>query len=152
MAQSKYQKTLNMPLSKLMALSRKDLLAATELLTREGNKRLTVMKKKGLVSASPEHIKIWLDDVREAPEGYFRCKSVNEAKRLISACEDEATVIDVIDCDHDLGDYAADGGEGISLIDWLAERGTHYPIEIHTMNPVGRENMQREIDRYWNER
>ena len=34
-------------------------------------------------------------------------------------------------------------------IDWLAERGTHYPIEIHTMNPMGCENMQREIDRYW---
>ncbi len=110
------------------------------------------MKREELFSTWPAHIKIWLDDVREAPEGYFRCKSVNEAKRLISACEDEATVIDVIDCDHDLGDYAADGGDGISLIDWLAERGTHYPIEIHTMNPVGREKMQREIDRYWNER
>lgn len=57
MAQSKYQKTLNMPLSKLMALSRKDLLAATEMLTREGNKRLTVMKKKGLVSPSTAYIR-----------------------------------------------------------------------------------------------
>ena len=32
---------------------------------------------------------------------------------------------------------------------WLAERGTYYPIWLHTMNPVGRENMQRTIDRYW---
>ena len=59
-------------------------------------------------------------------------------------------VIDVIDCDHDLGDYAPDGGDGIKLIDWLAERKTYYPIELHTMNPVGRENMQREVERYWN--
>lgn len=28
---------------------------------------------------------------------------------------------------------------------------TYYPVKLHTMNPVGRENMQREIDRYWNE-
>ena len=57
--------------------------------------------------------------------------------------------IELIDCDHDLGDYAKDGGDGIRLIDWLAERGSFYRIELHTMNPVGRENMQREIDRYW---
>ncbi len=56
--------------------------------------------------------------------------------------------INVIDCDHGLRDYASDGGDGIKLIDWLAERGTHYPVRLHTMNPVGRENIQREIDRY----
>ena len=94
-------------------------------------------------------IKIWLDDLRDAPEGYHHCKSVNEAKRMIEVCEQGRAEIEVIDCDHDLGDYAADGGDGIKLIDWLAERGTHYPIELHTMNPVGRENMQREIDKYW---
>ena len=32
---------------------------------------------------------------------------------------------------------------------WYKE--TYYPVKLHTMNPVGRENMQREIDRYWNE-
>ena len=30
-------------------------------------------------------MKIWLDDIREAPEGYILCHSVNEAKRLIDA-------------------------------------------------------------------
>ena len=97
------------------------------------------------------HIKIWLDDLREAPEGYCHCHSVNETIRKIIECEKKYVVIDEIDCDHDLGDYASDGGDGIKLIDWLAERKTHYPVKLHTMNPVGRENMQREIDRYWNE-
>lgn len=109
--------------------------------------------KSGLVLAGLEkedHMKIWLDDVREAPEEYYHCKSVNEAKKKIIECEQAGTVIDVIDCDHDLGDYAEDGGDGIKLIDWLAERKTYYPIVLHTMNPVGRENMQREIERYWN--
>ncbi len=77
---------------------------------------------------------------------------MNEAKRMIEASEQEGTVIDVIDCDHDMGECVDDGGGGIRLIDWLAKRGTHYPIELHTMNPVGRENMQREIERYWNEK
>lgn len=93
-------------------------------------------------------MKIWLDDIREAPEDYILCHSVNEAKRLIKENE-KLTTIEIIDCDHDLGDYYPDGGDGIKLIDWLAERGTYYPIRLHTMNPVGRENMQRTVDRYW---
>ena len=48
-----------------------------------------------------------------------------------------------------LGDYAYDGGDAIKLLDYLAERETFYPVEIHTANPVGRENMYRILDRYW---
>lgn len=109
--------------------------------------------KSGMILAGlskADHIKLWLDDVREAPEGYYHCRSVNEAMKKIMACEKDFTIIDEIDCDHDLGEYASDGGDGIKLIDWLAERKTYYLVKLHTMNPVGRENMQREIDRYWN--
>lgn len=95
-------------------------------------------------------MKIWLDDIREAPLGYIHCRSVNEAKRFIEENEKTET-IELIDCDHDLGDFAADGGDGIKLLDWLLERGTMYPIKLHTMNPVGRDNMQRMLDRYWTE-
>ncbi len=109
---------------------------------------------EGLVLAGlkePESVKIWLDDERTAPYGYYHCHSVNEAKSKIRECERLCIKISEINCDHDLGDYAYDGGDGIKLIDWLAERETYYPIVIHTMNPVGRDNMQREIDRYWPE-
>ena len=92
-------------------------------------------------------MKIWLDDIRDAPKGYEHCHSVNEAITIIREKKSEA--IEIIDCDHDLGDYASDGGDGIKLLDWLAEQGTYYPIRLHTMNSVGRENMQRTIDRYW---
>ena len=54
-----------------------------------------------------------------------------------------------IDCDHDLGIYARLGGNGIKLLDWLAERGTFYPVELHTMNAVGYSNMRIMIERYW---
>ena len=91
-------------------------------------------------------MKIWLDDIRPAPEGYIWCKSVNIAKRTI---ESAGEPILLIDCDHDLGDYAYDGGDGIKLLDWLVENECFYPIRLHTMNPVGRENMLRMIRRYW---
>ena len=97
-----------------------------------------------------EVVRIWLDDERPAPDGYYPCHSVNKAKELIIKCEQDGSKIAVIDCDHDLGDYSEDGGYGIKLLEWLAERGTFYPIELHTMNPVGRENMQQILDRYWN--
>lgn len=93
-------------------------------------------------------MKIWLDDLRPAPAGFIWCRSVNEAKNVIAESETSQT-IELIDCDHDLGDYAADGGDGIKLLDWLLERGTLYPVALHTMNLVGRENMRRMLQRYW---
>ena len=93
-------------------------------------------------------MKIWLDDLRPAPAGFVWCHSVNEAKTVIAE-QENLQPIECIDCDHDLGDYAADGGDGIRLLDWLLERGTLYPVALHTMNPVGRANMQRMLQRYW---
>ena len=94
-------------------------------------------------------MKIWLDDVRVAPDGYVHCRSVNEAIYVIEKYEQQEK-IELVDCDHDLGDFAINGGDGIKLLDWLLERGTLYPVKLHTMNPVGRDNMQRMLDRYWN--
>ena len=49
--------------------------------------------------------------------------------------------------DHDAGDFRLDGGDYIKLLDWLEERGSCYPIRIHSMNPVGVENMRAIIRR-----
>ena len=73
-----------------------------------------------------------MDDLRPALEGYVWCRSVNEAIRFIKCTDCE---IELIDCDHDLGDYAKDGGNGIKLLDWLVEQGLYYKIHLHTMNP-----------------
>ncbi len=97
-------------------------------------------------------MKIWLDDIRKAPQGYTHTKSVNETISLIQKVEAEGEVIELLDLDHDLGDYYSDGGDAIKLLDWLAERQTFYQISIHTANPVGRANMERMINRYWNGR
>ena len=95
-------------------------------------------------------MKIWLDDIRPAPEGFTLAHSVNEAILFIEHAERLGMPIELIDCDHDLGDYFSDGGGGIKLLDWVCERQAFYPSNLHTANPVGRDNMLRIINRYWN--
>ena len=101
-------------------------------------------------------MKLWIDDVRPAPEGYIWCKSVNQAKRFIDKCDwdekaygsiDFQNHIELISLDHDAGDYASDGGDYIRLLDWLEETGRNYPIRIHSANVVGVQNMRRIIER-----
>ena len=107
-------------------------------------------------------MKLWVDDVRPAPEDYVWCKSVHAAKNAIEAREllngivwyyDNGTKellapFELIDIDHDAGEYAEHyGGDYIKLLDWLEETGRNYPIRIHSMNPVGVENMRRIIQK-----
>lgn len=94
-------------------------------------------------------MKIYVDDLRPVPHGYVGARSVNEAIALILEAEKNDEAIEVLDLDHDLGDFSKDGGDAITLLDWLCERETFYPVEIHTANPVGRANMQRVLDRFW---
>jgi len=84
-------------------------------------------------------VKIWVDDVRPMPKGYtHHCHSVDETITLIQKLEND---IELIDLDHDAGDYWIDGGDFIKILDWLEETNRNYPIAIHTANPVGRQNM-----------
>lgn len=108
-------------------------------------------------------MKIWIDDVRPAPNGYVWCNSVNDAINTIKLREariknilqrytpSETRMkdlsIQVIDIDHDAGDYACYGGDYIKLLDWLEETGRNYPIRIHSQNPVGVQNMRAIIQR-----
>lgn len=95
-------------------------------------------------------IKIWLDDVRPAPdETWWAVKSVNQAKIVIRAAENMEDTTIQLSLDHDLGQWAKDGGDGIKLLDWMAETKRFYPVELHTQNVVGFENMSRLINRYW---
>ena len=110
-------------------------------------------------------MKLWVDDIRPAPEGYRWYKSVNAVKcaiRNIESCywhtRNELYRIELIDIDHDAGDYEPLGGDYIKVLDWLEETGKNIPIHIHTMNPVGRQNMKAiikknnwtEVHHLWN--
>ena len=99
-------------------------------------------------------MKIWIDDMRPAPNGYYWVKSVNEAKAVIIEYSDKldfdmnrVDMIELIDIDHDAGDYAKYGGDYIKLLNWLEETGRNYPIRIHSMNSVGVQNMKAIIQR-----
>lgn len=91
-------------------------------------------------------MKIWVDDVRPIPnEAYVVVKSVDDCIREICGCEDLHISIELIDLDHDAGIYSCCGGDYIKILDWLEKTGRNYPIRIHSMNPVGVENMRRII-------
>lgn len=93
-------------------------------------------------------MKIWIDDCRPAPEGYIWLKSVNAAKRYVSMASPYGVADLDISIDHDAGDYANDGGDYIKFLDWLEETNrTPTSIRIHSMNPVGVENMRRIIQK-----
>lgn len=92
-------------------------------------------------------MKVWIDDLRPMPEGYdFWLKSVNEVKNFIENSK-QRTNIELIDLDHDAGNYANDGGDYIKILDWFEEIGYNCPIHIHSMNPVGVQNMRAIIRR-----
>ena len=81
-------------------------------------------------------MKLWVDDVRPAPYGYRKVRSLNEAKETIKTYEimrrvsggKRYYIIELIDICYDAGYY-------IKLLDWLEETGRNYPIIIHSMNP-----------------
>ena len=102
-------------------------------------------------------MKIWVDDIRLPPSGYVWCKTTNEAKTVIAymmkrldlECVDNVPIIEVLDLDHDAGEYAQYGGDYIEILNWLEKQcwGRYIPIRLHTINPIGRENMRAIIQK-----
>ena len=92
-------------------------------------------------------MKLWIDDIRPAPEGYVQQMSVEGAKAAIRTAESINEPIELINIDHDAGPYVVLGGDYIRLLDWLEKTGRNYPIRIHSMNPVGVQNMRAIIQR-----
>lgn len=56
--------------------------------------------------------------------------------------------IEVLDLDHDAGDFYIDGGDYIRVLDYLEEyQLCNFPIHVHSMNAVGIANMRCIIHR-----
>ena len=100
-------------------------------------------------------MKIWVDDMRPAPEGYVWCITTNEVKHVITQTMSLRHIhnvenlphIELLDLDHDAGKMARWGGDYIQILTWLEDKGWAIPIKLHTMNPVGRENMRAIIQK-----
>lgn len=79
-------------------------------------------------------MKLWVDDIRPAPDGFIWCKSVNQAKAAITAYEHQYS------CDNILIDLDNDGDDYFKILDWLEGKNivdTGYFFKIHSQNPVG---------------
>lgn len=88
-------------------------------------------------------MKLYVDDVREAPEGWFL---VRYAERAMLMLMDEAINVEEISLDHDMGETAHDG---YWLVRIMVEMNLWVPrISVHSMNPVGRANMLATLRRY----
>lgn len=98
---------------------------------------------------------LWIDDMRPAPEGYIWIKTVSAA---IITCIEESYLsysgkmclyLGDISLDHDAGEFGPP--DYICFLEWLEEKQQvegwkiDATFHIHSMNPVGRENMMRII-------
>ena len=94
-------------------------------------------------------MKLWIDDVRPTPGDMFHewvwVKTVHMAKQIIEVHEEDNCRFELIDIDHDAGDFGPP--DYIKVLDWLEETGRNYPIRIHSQNSVGVENMRAIIQR-----
>lgn len=125
-------------------------------------------------------MKLWLDDVRPAPEGWVWVKTVDEAKKLL-----ESGQVQQASLDHDLGacwdciktkgiagtleevqfiwleqhnyqsmPHCEHFGSGYTLVCWMEETG-NWPATkpiVHSRNPAGRLKMELAINREWERR
>jgi hypothetical protein len=87
-------------------------------------------------------MKVFLDDVRDSPEGWLRTYSVEGTIELL-----ESGFVTELSLDHDLGTEET----GYDVVKWIEEKvateGFVAPeIRIHSANPVGRKRMEQGIE------
>ncbi len=89
----------------------------------------------------PTATKLWVDDIRPAPEGWHWAKTSGETIKALASQR-----WGVMSLDHDLG------GEDTSrrAVLWLCENG-NWPdeVRVHSANPVGVEWLTGMVSRYW---
>lgn len=93
-------------------------------------------------------MKIYLDDERSTPEGWYRCYHVWEVIKLLEENQ-QTNQIEVLSLDHDLGSGEPTGYE---VLLWLEEKIANSPnfqlperILVHSANPVGKDKMKAAI-------
>lgn len=91
--------------------------------------------------------KLWVDDERLPPADWIWLKTVND---VIAFLQNNSTDEDIlISLDHDSGDFYQCGGDYINILNYLEAHEINADrliFHLHTMNPVGRQNMQRIIE------
>lgn len=100
---------------------------------------------------------LFVDDLRHPPTGvnaieFVVARSVNKAIALI---ENRPRFAE-FSLDHDMGEFAHDGGDVIALVDYLITREQVEGVDlwprsriiIHSANPVGVDNIIRALEKW----
>ena len=94
-------------------------------------------------------MKIFLDDVRDTPEGYVRCYWPQEVIELL-----KSNPVSELSLDHDLGDD--EKGAGYDVLKWIEEEvytNNFTPpkvIKVHSANPIAKQRMLSAIASIYN--
>lgn len=117
------------------------------------NRQLNDSEKKYFceIEAEDNQVRIWIDDVRQPPEGYLWFKKTEDFIDYVD--QNGVDDIKLIDIDHDAGDFQEFGGDYIRCLDYLEFRkAKNLNIRIHSQNPVGVKSMRQIIKKNgWNE-
>lgn len=83
-------------------------------------------------------MKLYLDDVRKCPDGFFLCRTAEDAIQIIDYGE-----VVYISFDHDLGGDVTGYDVAKHIEEEVAAGNISCPDwDIHSSNPVGRKNIQ----------
>jgi hypothetical protein len=93
-------------------------------------------------------LRVWLDDVRKAPEGWVHVKTPEEAIDLLRSGD-----VEEVSLDHDLGLATPEAERtGYDVLAWLEEavatgawKHALPAIHVHSANPVGWRRMEQAI-------
>lgn len=96
------------------------------------------------MAARITEVRIWVDDIREAPEGWMWCRTSGQA--ILNLAEHMTTSkVSELSLDHDLG------GEDTTrpVVLWMCQNNM-WPdkVSCHSMNTVGREWINGMVERY----
>lgn len=85
--------------------------------------------------------RLWIDDLRTAPEGWDVARTYAEAVDMLFV-----TDYDVVSFDHDLGEYFT-GYDIICVLEERQQEGFRVPRKMfcHSDNPPGRERIKQVI-------
>jgi hypothetical protein len=91
-----------------------------------------------------ENINLYVDDLRDCPDGFVIARTYEEAIYYLENYE-----VEILSLDHDLGEDEKGNLllSGYDLVKYFCENGLYAGrIYMHTSNPVGRDNMLKTLE------
>ena len=92
-------------------------------------------------------MRLWVDDLRPAPEGWYWAKTSDHAIEMLILGRSDITEMSL---DHDLGGHDTTRPIVSWLCDQYAAGNNYWPdiIHVHSANPVGVQWLTGTIERY----